>query len=101
MDAMREIFICHAGEDKSDIVKPICEALIKSRISVWLDEAEIKWGDSITQKVNDGLRRSRFVIVVLSPSFLKKNWPQRELNSVLNIEASTGEVRVATSLSRF
>jgi hypothetical protein len=92
--AIRDVFICHASEDKEKIVGPIVEALIHADISVWYDEAEIKWGDSIIQKVNEGLRISRFVIVVLSPSFVKKNWPQRELNAALNIEASTGEVKV-------
>jgi hypothetical protein len=93
-EVVRDIFICHASEDKKEIVGPIVQAFTQSGISVWYDEAEIKWGDSITQKVNEGLRISRFVIVVLSPSFAKKNWPQRELNTALNIEASTGEVKV-------
>lgn len=94
MDTMRDIFICHASEDKKEIVKPIVEAFNQAGISVWFDEAEIKWGDSITQKVNEGLKISRYVIVVLSPSFIKKNWPQKELNAALNIEVSTGEVKV-------
>lgn len=92
--AIRDIFICHASEDKRGIVGPIVQAFTQAGISVWYDEAEIKWGDSVTQKVNEGLKISRFVIVVLSPSFVKKNWPQRELNAALNIEASTGEVKV-------
>lgn len=92
--AIRDIFICHASEDKRGIVGPIVQAFTQAGISVWYDEAEIKWGDSVTQKVNEGLKISRFVIVVLSPSFAKKNWPQRELNAALNIEASTGEVKV-------
>ena len=46
----RDIFICHASEDKGDIVKPIIEAFEQSGITYWYDEAEIKWGDSITQK---------------------------------------------------
>jgi hypothetical protein len=93
-EAVRDVFICHASEDKKEIVSPIVEALIHADISVWYDEAEIKWGDSITQKVNEGLKISRFVIVVLSPSFAKKNWPQKELNAALNIEVSTGELKV-------
>ena len=93
-EAVRDIFICHASEDKKEIVGPIVEAFTQAGISAWYDEAEIKWGDSITQKVNEGLKKSRFVVVVLSPSFLIKNWPQRELNAALNIEASTGEVKV-------
>ncbi len=63
-------------------------------IKCWVDEGEIKWGDSITQKVNDGLKISRFVIVVLSDAFIKKNWPKRELYAALNLEASSGKVKV-------
>ncbi len=93
-DTMRDIFICHASEDKNEIVRPLVEALSQAGISCWYDEAEIIWGDSITQKVNDGLAKSRYVIVVFSSTFVQKNWPQRELNAVLNQEASTGEVKV-------
>ena len=92
--AMKDVFICHASEDKPNVVRPLHEALKAANVSSWLDEAEIQWGDSITQKVNEGLASSRYVIVVLSEAFLNKNWPQRELNAVLNIEASSGEVKV-------
>lgn len=91
---MRDIFICHAGEDKDEIVRPMAEAFSQAGISCWYDEAEIRWGDSIVQKVNEGLATSRYVVVVFSPAFVQKNWPQRELNAVLNQEASTGEVKV-------
>jgi hypothetical protein len=93
-EGMRDIFICHAGEDKDEIVRPMVEAFSQAGISCWYDEAEIRWGDSIVQKVNEGLATSRFVVVVFSPAFVQKNWPQRELNAVLNQEATTGEVKV-------
>lgn len=91
---LRDIFICHAGEDKDAVVRPMVEAFTQAGISCWYDEAEIQWGDSVTQKVNEGLSSSRYVVVVFSNSFCQKNWPQRELNSVLNQEASSGEVKV-------
>lgn len=94
MKTIRDIFICHASEDKSTVVRPLNIAFQQAGISCWVDEAEIYWGDSITQKVNEGLRISRFVIVVLSEAFPDKPWPERELNAVLNIEASTGIVKV-------
>jgi len=94
MSESKDVFICHASEDKSDIIKPLVAAFKREGISYWYDEAEIKWGDSITEKVNEGLRISRYVIVVISKYFLLKRWPQRELNSVLNVESSTGKVRV-------
>ncbi len=81
MTLQKDIFICHASEDKSDVVEPLVISLEKAGITYWYDEAEIKWGDSITEKVNEGLKISRYVIVVLSESFIQKNWPQRELNS--------------------
>jgi len=94
MNELKDVFICHASEDKPEIVKPLVAAFKREGISYWYDEAEIKWGDSITEKVNEGLKISRYVVVVISKSFLSNNWPQRELNSVLNIESSTGKVRV-------
>ena len=90
----KDVFICHASEDKINIVRPIASAFDAANISYWLDEAEIAWGDSITLKINDGLSRSNYVMVVLSQAFISKNWTQRELNSALNIEASSGEVKV-------
>lgn len=94
MTPLRDIFICHAREDKPSVVRPLAEAFALAGISCWLDEAEIQWGDSITQKVNEGLRTSRYVLVVFSPAFLIKKWPQRELNASLNQESSSGEIRV-------
>jgi hypothetical protein len=91
---IRDVFICHASEDKDQIIRPMLEAFDKANISYWFDEAEIAWGDSITQKVNEGLSMSRYVLVIFSTFFTQKNWPQKELYAILNIEASTGETRV-------
>ena len=90
----RDIFICHASEEKSTVVRPLTAALQDAGMTCWVDEDEIHWGDSITQKVNEGLRISRFVIAVLSEDFIGKPWPERELLSMLNIESSTGVVKV-------
>lgn len=90
----KDVFICHAGPDKEAVARPLAQTLERQGFSVWLDEAEIRWGDSLTQKVNEGLKSSRFVVVVLSESFLERPWPQRELDAALNQEAASGEVRV-------
>lgn len=55
MSKHRDIFLCHASEDKLKVVKPLVAALNEAGISYWYDEAEIKWGDSVIQKVNEGL----------------------------------------------
>jgi len=94
MSEIKDIFICHASEDKPTIIKPLLAALDKEGITYWCDEVEINWGESISGKINEGLRISRFVMVILSSYFLSKNWPQRELNSAINTESSTGEIKV-------
>lgn len=91
---VRDVFICHASEDKPSVVKPLTKALTQANISFWLDEEIIQWGDSIIQKVNEGLSKSRYTVVVLSPAFISKYWPQRELSAMLNVEILSGEVKV-------
>lgn len=90
----RDVFLCHASENKLEVLRPLVSALQQTDVTFWYDEAEIHWGDSVTAKVNEGLRLSRYVLVVFSEAFMEKSWPQRELDAALNIEASTGEVRV-------
>jgi glycosyltransferase involved in cell wall biosynthesis len=90
----KDIFICHASEDKDEVVQPLVAAFDREEISYWLDEAEIRAGDSITAKVGDGLRKSRYVLVVLSRAFVDKHFAQAELGAALFEQASTGEVKV-------
>lgn len=90
----RDVFLCHASEDKPAVVRPLAYELQRKGISCWLDEAEILWGQSIIERISEGLRSSRFVIVVLSRAFLSKNWPKKELSAVLSMEISSGQIRV-------
>ncbi|MCM4157267.1 toll/interleukin-1 receptor domain-containing protein [Gramella sp. AN32] len=77
-----DVFICHASEDKDDFVRPLANILQKQHIEVWYDEFSLKIGDSLTQKIDEGLANSNFGIVVLSPNFFKKPWAKRELNGL-------------------
>ena len=99
VDSHKDVFLCHASEDKADIVEPLYRELFSAGVSCWYDNAEIKWGDSITAKVNEGLSKSEYVIVVLSENFMRKNWPKRELMAALNKESSTGRVVVLPLVS--
>ena len=89
-----DVFICHASEDKPNIVRPLVEALHESAISCWVDELEINWGDSVSGKINQGLEKSKYVVVIISESFLEKDWPQTELKSAFSQEMADGSTRV-------
>lgn len=78
-----DIFISHASEDKASVARPLAYKLSIADLSVWLDESELFLGDSLRQKIDDGLHRSRFGIVILSPSFFSKEWPRVELDGMI------------------
>jgi hypothetical protein len=74
-----DIFISYASEDKELVARPLAAALKRAGIRVWLDEHELAVGDSLTEKIDEGLAHSQFGVVILSPAFLAKHWPRREL----------------------
>src|ERR1700684_3890690 len=53
-------FICHVTADKKDFVKPLGKELQKYGVNVWLDEFILKAGDSLRQKIDEGLSKSRY-----------------------------------------
>jgi hypothetical protein len=78
-----DVFISHASEDKDEFVRPLAEALRKERVEVWFDEFSLMPGMSLRRSIDLGLAKSRFGIVVLSPSFFNKSWPEWELNGLV------------------
>lgn len=87
-----DLFICHASEDKEEFVRPLAEALKKEHVEVWYDEFSLKIGDSIRRSIDKGLSQSRFGVVVISDSFLNKEWPQYELDGLVEKEISGKEI---------
>lgn len=83
-----DVFICHASEDKDDFVRSLAEALRSHHVEVWYDEFTLSIGDSLREAIDRGLSSSRFGIVVLSPSFFQKRWPNRELNGLVARETA-------------
>lgn len=81
-EAGYDYFVCHASEDKDSLVRPLAEGLRNRGIRVWYDEFALKIGSSLRQDIDRGLTKSRYGIVVLSPSFFAKNWTQYELNGL-------------------
>lgn len=77
-----DAFISHASEDKEKLVKPLAKALSRMKYRVWYDEFELRVGDSLRKSIDKGLLNSRFGVVVLSPAFFAKKWPQYELDGL-------------------
>jgi len=81
-----DLFISHASEDKDSFVRELAQQLKTSGLQVWYDEFTLTLGDSLRRSIDHGLANSRFGAVVLSPSFFKKEWPQKELDGLVSRE---------------
>lgn len=87
-----DVFISHASEDKEEVVRPLAIALQNKGVRVWYDEFEMKIGDSLRRKIDQGLVNSRFGIVVISRSFIKKGWTNYELDGIMTKAISGQQV---------
>jgi hypothetical protein len=86
-----DVFISHAGQDKATVARPLAHALTARGWNVWLDELNLTVGDSLSAQIDAALARSRFGVVVLSPSFFDRPWPMRELAALVSRETERGE----------
>jgi len=87
-----DAFVSHASEDKDTFARPLAEALRARKLSIWYDEFTLTVGDSLRRSIDRGLARSRFGVVVLSPKFFEKEWPQKELDGLVAREVDGRKV---------
>lgn len=87
-----DVFISHASEDKEDFVRALACQLVRLGLRVWYDETTLKLGDSLRRRIDEGLASSAYGVVVLSPSFFKKNWPKVELDGLAQREVGGQKV---------
>ncbi len=88
-----DIFISHASEDKDEVARPLAAMLEDAGLKVWFDERMILIGDQLREKIEEGLKESKYGVVIFSPNFFAKKWPKRELDGLFDLEES-GEKRI-------
>jgi hypothetical protein len=86
------VYLAHASEDHNSLAKPLAERLMANGIDVWLDEWEIRPGDSLRRKMEEGLGNCTHFIVLLTPTSLHKPWVETEID-VGFLRAVGGESR--------
>jgi hypothetical protein len=86
------VFLSHSSRDKS-LVYHVFNELHKAEVRSWYDRYEIEPGDSITDKINEGLRNSKLGLLFLSRNFLDpaSGWPTREANYFFQKLMRTGQ----------
>lgn len=87
-----DVFISHAFEDKEEIVQDLANALVNEGLDVWYDDFELRIGDSLRKKIDQGLANSRVGLVVFSETFFKKGWANYELDGIVTRSLSGEQV---------
>lgn len=69
---LRDIFLCHAWDDRKDSAKELHDLLELKGVSVWFSEKDVLLGSSLLREIDKGLAKSRVGIVLVTPSFIKR-----------------------------
>lgn len=77
---MHRIFLCHSGNDKP-FVRRLCTDLRQYGLECWIDETEIKVGESIREKIEEGISRSDYLAIILSNNSIASPWVAKELDA--------------------
>lgn len=86
-----DVFISYVQSDSLEYVEKLEDALNQKTIRVWRDKSDMVIGQSMTQAIENGLAKSKFAIVVLSPNYLNKYWTNFELDGIFSKQGITGE----------
>ncbi len=81
-DPAPKLFFSHSSLDKA-IVRPLAEELRANGVDVWFDEWEMGPGDSLVQKISDGLAACDVFLVAISRNSLDSQWVREELSSAV------------------
>ena len=69
---LRDVFLCHAWDDRKGAAKELHDLLEFKGVSVWFSEKDVLLGSPLLREIDKGLVKSRVGIVLVTPLFLKR-----------------------------
>lgn len=83
----RDLFLCHAWDDRQGAAKDLFDQLCRNQATVWFSETEVGLGSSLLREIDRGLAMSRVGIVLVTPALLESLKAQgvadKELSALL------------------
>lgn len=87
-----DFFICHDSRDKDEVARPLFENLKNRGLKVWYDEYSLEIGDSLTYAIQEGIKKCKYGLVIISPNFItNEKWIKYELQSLITKQVATNE----------
>jgi hypothetical protein len=68
----RDIFLCHAWDDRGGVAKELHDLLESRGVSVWFSEKDVALGTPLLREIDKGLAKSRVGIVLVTPALLRR-----------------------------
>lgn len=68
----RDVFLCHAWDDRRGVAKELHDLLESRGVSVWFSEKDVALGTSLLREIDKGLAKSRIGIVLVTPALLRR-----------------------------
>jgi TIR domain len=69
---LRDVFLCHAWDDRKDAAKDLHDLLESHGVSVWFSEKDVLLGATLLREIDKGLAKSRVGIVLVTPALLRR-----------------------------
>jgi hypothetical protein len=69
---LRDVFLCHAWDDRQGAAKELHDLLESRGVRVWFSEKDVALGTPLLREIDRGLAKSRVGIVLVTPSFLRR-----------------------------
>ena len=84
---LRDVFLCHAWDDRKGSAKELHDLLEARGVSVWFSEKDVLLGSPLLREIDKGLAKSRVGVVLVTPAFLKRldgaGIAEKELSALL------------------
>jgi hypothetical protein len=69
---LRDVFLCHAWDDRGGAAKELHDLLESRGVSVWFSEKDVTLGMPLLREIDRGLAKSRVGIVLVTPALLRR-----------------------------
>jgi len=69
---LRDVFLCHAWDDRKGAAKDLHDLLESLDVSVWFSEKDVALGTPLLREIDKGLAKSRVGIVLVTPALLRR-----------------------------
>lgn len=69
---LRDVFLCHAWDDRQGAAKELHDLLESLGVSVWFSEKDVGLGTPLLRAIDKGLAKSRVGIVLVTPALLRR-----------------------------